>query len=100
MKFTDLAIPEAVMLGIRACGFTDCTPIQAMTLPLTLAGRDVAGQAQTGTGKTAAFLIAALSRVLTREVDASAEATAQPGTPRILIIAPTRELVVQIEPAR
>ncbi len=103
MKFSDLAIPEAVMLGIRACGFTDCTPIQALTLPLTLAGRDVAGQAQTGTGKTAAFLIAAMTRVLTGggatpvSASPSAHADSACGAPRILIIAPTRELVVQIE---
>lgn len=105
MKFTDLAIPEAVMLGIKACGFELCTPIQALTLPLTLAGHDVAGQAQTGTGKTAAFLIAAISRLLATKGD-SAPALGQQGRerempgcaePRILIIAPTRELVVQIE---
>ncbi|MBF0461970.1 MAG: DEAD/DEAH box helicase [Magnetococcales bacterium] len=96
MKFSDLAIPEAVLLGIQACGFTDCTPIQALTLPLTLAGRDVAGQAQTGTGKTAAFLVAALTRVLTSG-GPTAPAVAGCGSPRILIIAPTRELVVQIE---
>ncbi|MEO5354772.1 MAG: DEAD/DEAH box helicase [Magnetococcus sp. XQGC-1] len=104
MKFSDLAIPEAVARGIEACGFTDCTPIQALTLPMTLAGRDVAGQAQTGTGKTAAFLIAAMSRVLA--VDGQAAATPSSsrgqsaegcGAPRILVIAPTRELVVQIE---
>ncbi|WP_130472086.1 DEAD/DEAH box helicase [Candidatus Magnetaquicoccus inordinatus] len=96
MKFSELAIPEPVMLGIRACGFTECTPIQALTLPLTLAGRDVAGQAQTGTGKTAAFLIAALSRIVDQDSSTVLPSTT-PGTPRILIIAPTRELVVQIE---
>ncbi|MEO5363868.1 MAG: DEAD/DEAH box helicase [Magnetococcus sp. DMHC-8] len=104
MKFSELDIPEAVMLGIQACGFADCTPIQALTLPLTLAGRDVAGQAQTGTGKTAAFLIAAMSRVLAggggdrtpSPPPAPVQSTAC-AAPRILIIAPTRELVVQIE---
>ncbi|MBF0162788.1 MAG: DEAD/DEAH box helicase [Magnetococcales bacterium] len=96
MKFSDLAIPEAVMRGIQACGFTECTPIQALTLPLTLAGRDVAGQAQTGTGKTAAFLVAAMSRVLATQGAAPAPSPGC-GAPRILIIAPTRELVVQIE---
>ncbi|MBF0628844.1 MAG: DEAD/DEAH box helicase [Magnetococcales bacterium] len=96
MQFTDLAIPDAVMTGIHACGFTECTPIQALTLPLTLAGRDVAGQAQTGTGKTAAFLIAALARL----VGKAEESVVEPGgisRPRALIIAPTRELVFQIE---
>src|SRR5215472_13728748 len=78
------------MEGIRAAGFTHCTPIQEKVLPLSLAGRDVAGQAQTGTGKTAAFLITFFARMLrsTREVR-------RPG-PRGLVIAATRELVVQI----
>ncbi|MBF0589831.1 MAG: DEAD/DEAH box helicase, partial [Magnetococcales bacterium] len=96
MKFSELAIPEPVMAGIRACGFTDCTDIQEMTLPRTLQGGDVGGQAQTGTGKTAAFLIAVYSRLLMR---ARAPESIRPdqSTPRALIIAPTRELVVQIE---
>ncbi len=76
------------MRGIDAVGFTTCTPIQEKTLPEALAGADVAGQAQTGTGKTAAFLISTFTRLLRNEA---------PGTgPRALIIAPTRELVVQI----
>ena len=57
MKFNEFNLPETVLRGIKEAGFTDCTPIQAMSLPLALAGKDVAGQAQTGTGKTAAFLI-------------------------------------------
>jgi len=88
MKFHSLEIPEPVMRGIDAVGFDTCTPIQEKTLPLSLAGKDVAGQAQTGTGKTAAFLISTFSRLLRSEA---------PGKgPRALIIAPTRELVVQI----
>src|SRR5215831_16923214 len=83
-------LPEAVRVGIRAAGFTHCTPIQEKTLPLALAGRDVAGQAQTGTGKTAAFLITIFTRLLARE------RPGKPAAPRALIIAPTRELVVQI----
>ncbi len=76
------------MRGIEAVGFETCTPIQEKTLPLALAGRDVAGQAQTGTGKTAAFLISTFSRLLADE---------EPGKgPRALMIAPTRELAVQI----
>ncbi|MBF0212433.1 MAG: DEAD/DEAH box helicase [Magnetococcales bacterium] len=97
MRFSDLAIPDPVMAGIHDCGFLECTPIQALTLPLTLAGRDVAGQAQTGTGKTAAFLIAAFCRLaLSQEAN---RATSDDGVsrPRALIIAPTRELAVQIE---
>ncbi|MBF0342036.1 MAG: DEAD/DEAH box helicase [Magnetococcales bacterium] len=96
MRFSDLAIPDAVMAGIQACGFTECTPIQALTLPLSLAGRDVAGQAQTGTGKTAAFLIAAFSRLVGSGIAPRPEHD-PPSRPRALIIAPTRELVVQIE---
>ena len=83
-------LPEAVRVGIRAAGFTHCTPIQEQVLPLALAGRDVAGQAQTGTGKTAAFLITIFTRLL------ASERTGQPGAPRALVIAPTRELAVQI----
>ncbi|MBF0428226.1 MAG: DEAD/DEAH box helicase [Magnetococcales bacterium] len=100
MLFSELAIPEPVMVGIRACGFTECTPIQALTLPLSLAGRDVAGQAQTGTGKTAAFLIAAFSRLLQKPPQNGEEVkTVSSGSsqPRGLLIAPTRELAVQIE---
>lgn len=90
------------MLGVDACGFSTCTPIQELTLPHTLSGRDVAGQAQTGTGKTAAYLIAVLARAVNlaqNGVDKSSSSQARKGcsAPRILIIAPTRELVVQIE---
>ena len=55
VDFTSIALPDSVMRGIQAAGFTTCTPIQEEVLPITLRGRDVAGQAQTGTGKTAAF---------------------------------------------
>ena len=91
MKFTDLNLPEIVMRGISDTGFTECTPIQEKTLPLALSGKDVAGQAQTGTGKTAAFLIALFTRLLSHPRSASEN------QPRALILAPTRELVVQIE---
>jgi ATP-dependent RNA helicase RhlB len=91
MKFSDLTLPEAVQRGISAAGFTDCTPIQEKTLPIALSGRDVAGQAQTGTGKTAAFLITLFTRLLTQERRGDKR------QPRALILAPTRELVVQIE---
>ena len=56
--FESFSLAPPLMQGIRDAGFTYCTPIQAQTLPLALSGRDVAGQAQTGTGKTAAFLVA------------------------------------------
>jgi ATP-dependent RNA helicase RhlB len=80
------------MAGIRQAGFTQCTPIQAQTLPIALAGRDVAGQAQTGTGKTAAFLVALYQALLTRPTAANRS----PTSIRALIVAPTRELAVQI----
>lgn len=91
MRFEELDIPVKVMQGIRAAGFTECTPVQTLTLPKALQGRDIAAQAQTGTGKTAAFLIALFSRML---------AMRSPGrsrSPRALIIAPTRELAIQID---
>ncbi|HEY3851851.1 MAG TPA: DEAD/DEAH box helicase [Steroidobacteraceae bacterium] len=78
--------------GIAELGFTRCTPIQAQTLPLALEGQDVAGQAQTGTGKTAAFLIALFNRLLTDPGAANRPINA----PRAIVIAPTRELAVQI----
>ncbi len=59
MRFDELPIPGQVLRGIAETGFTTCTPIQEQTLPITLTGTDIAGQAQTGTGKTAAFLISA-----------------------------------------
>jgi ATP-dependent RNA helicase RhlB len=93
IEFTSLDLPEPVMQGIRDAGFTAATPIQEGALPLALKGKDVAGQSQTGTGKTAAFLIAAFTRCLRSPAPARTGATA----PRVLIIAPTRELVVQIE---
>lgn len=90
--FSDLGLPESVLMGVQDAGFTYCTPIQAATLPKALAGHDVAGQAQTGTGKTAAFLLAVFDRLL--RVPAQAERRAN--QPRALIIAPTRELAIQI----
>jgi ATP-dependent RNA helicase RhlB len=90
MQFEDLALPESLSQGIAAAGFITCTPIQELTLPLALSGKDVAGKGQTGTGKTAAFLIALFDRLLKTE-------PAAVKNPRALILAPTRELVVQIE---
>src|ERR1700704_6151992 len=92
VEFASLGLQPAVMAGIRQAGFTQCTPIQAQTLPIALAGRDVAGQAQTGTGKTAAFLVALYQALLTRP----ATANRSPTSIRALIVAPTRELAVQI----
>jgi ATP-dependent RNA helicase RhlB len=95
VEFESLPIPEPVLQGIRDAGFKECTPIQAKTLPISLSGKDVAGQAQTGTGKTAAFLISTFTRLLTH--DPMPQKGKQWVAPRALIIAPTRELALQIE---
>ncbi|MDH3560908.1 MAG: ATP-dependent RNA helicase RhlB [Gammaproteobacteria bacterium] len=92
ISFSDFDLPAELMQGIEETGFSKCTPIQAETLPIALQGRDVAGQAQTGTGKTAAFLIAVFKRLLIHPVDAQRK----PNQPRALIVAPTRELAIQI----
>jgi len=91
-EFSELGLAEPLLQGISQAGFRRCTPIQAKTLPLALAGRDVAGQAQTGTGKTAAFLLATLHRLLT----IPSPPDRQLNQPRALILAPTRELAIQI----
>lgn len=87
--FAEFDLPEPVQRGIRDAGFERCTLVQAEVLPLTLAGRDVAAQAQTGTGKTAAYLVTVFARLLTNP-------PLSPGEPRALIVGPTRELIVQI----
>jgi ATP-dependent RNA helicase RhlB len=90
--FDSLGLAPPVLQGIRDAGFKHCTPIQAQTLPIALSGRDVAGQAQTGTGKTAAFLVALYHTLLSHPAPASRG----PTSIRALIVAPTRELAVQI----
>jgi ATP-dependent RNA helicase RhlB len=92
ITFDSFDLHPTLLAGLETAGFTRCTPIQALTLPLALAGRDVAGQAQTGTGKTLAFLVAVMNRLLTRP----ALAERKPEDPRALILAPTRELAIQI----
>ena len=90
-RFHDLMLPESVMRGIHELGFEYCSPIQAESLPAALRGRDTIGQAQTGTGKTAAFLLTIFNRILNvvpEERFAS--------EPRALVVAPTRELALQI----
>ena len=126
IRFEEMGLEPALLKGVKEAGFEHCTPIQAQTLPLALAGRDVAGQARTGTGKTAAFLIAAMNRVLrgsssaqgagragaAEAADAEAAAGSAEGAPaehssrggesgpscrpRIYVVAPTRELAIQI----
>jgi ATP-dependent RNA helicase RhlB len=91
LEFSSLALPEKLLQGIADAGFTHCTPIQSETLPLALSGQDVAGQAQTGTGKTAAFLVALFVRLCNTEPTPT-----KLSEPRAMILAPTRELAVQI----
>ncbi len=90
ISFSSLSLDSGLQAAISKLGFDRCTPIQAQTLPLALEGHDLAGQAQTGTGKTAAFLLATMNRLLTEP------AKGPEGQPRAFILAPTRELAVQI----
>src|SRR5438445_11654719 len=94
MDCASLDLPAPVMQGIREAGFATATPIQEAALPLALRGKDVAGQSQTGTGKTAAFLIAGFTRLLRSPAPST---PAGRGAPRLLVIAPTPELVVPTE---
>ncbi len=91
LSFAELPLSDSLRQGISELGFTHCTPIQSQALPLALEGKDVAGQAQTGTGKTAAYLIA-----LFEHLGGNAPLKAREPGPRALIVAPTRELAVQI----
>ncbi len=87
-KFTDLGLPNTLLQALAAVGYESPSPIQAATIPPLLAGRDVLGQAQTGTGKTAAFALPILAQV-----------EPQPGKPQALVLAPTRELAIQVAEA-
>lgn len=91
VRFHDLNLPLELMHAIFDLGFRYCTPIQAESLPATLAGHDVIGQAQTGTGKSAAFLLTILNYLLKVKPDER-----YASEPRALVIAPTRELALQI----
>src|SRR5208282_5548424 len=88
MSFTALGLSENILEGVKAMGYVEPTPIQLRAIPLVLAGRDVIGSAQTGTGKTAAFALPILSKL----------GQHAPG-PRALILEPTRELAAQVETA-
>ena len=90
-RFSSLELDQRLLSSLDKLEFHFCTPIQAQTLPLLLSGKDVSGQAQTGTGKTLAFLLACAQRILHSD---KPETT--PGKPRVLIMAPTRELAIQI----
>jgi ATP-dependent RNA helicase RhlB len=89
--FHDLGLHPNLMRSIHALGWKQCTPIQGEILPGTLKGKDMAGRAQTGTGKTAAFLISIINHCLNKPLQKQ-----NAGCPRALIIAPTRELAMQI----
>jgi len=91
-KFADLPLEKSLISGLTSQGFEYCTPIQAMSLPITLKGKDIAGQAQTGTGKTLAFLPAVFHHLLTHEQPENR----RKNQPRAIILAPTRELAIQI----
>ena len=88
MPFSKLGLSDAMLEGIKAMGYIEPTPIQLRTIPPILAGRDVIGSAQTGTGKTAAFALPILTKL----------GEHQPN-PRVLILEPTRELAAQVETA-
>ena len=91
-RFHDFDLPPQLMRGIQDAGFEFCTPIQAASLPHTLNGHDIVGKAQTGTGKTAAFLI----NIITDLINHPIEDERFVGEARTLILAPTRELAIQI----
>ncbi len=93
LRYPDMDIPDEVKRALAEMHFEVTTPIQARLLPIALAGRDAAGKAQTGTGKTAAFLIGIFTHFLRKPI----EGERPNGTPRALILAPTRELALQIQ---
>ena len=90
--FRQLSLPEGLARAVADLGFAAATPVQKQTLPHALDGKDIIAQAQTGTGKTAAFLIS----IIAYELENPPMAARPPGTPFALIIAPTRELTLQI----
>ncbi len=91
-SFRELDLPEALLKATDELGFSSCTEIQGLTLPVIASGRDVAAQAQTGTGKTAAFLLGSFARLLSND-----GGDRRKDQPRMLVIAPTRELAMQIK---
>lgn len=90
MRFTALGLNEATLQGISDAHFTDCTPVQALVLPHSLAGKDVMVQSKTGSGKTAIYLLTIIEKYMKAYLSKTA-------TPAALVVAPTRELAVQIE---
>lgn len=94
IRFEDLQLDAALLAAVREAGFTEPTPIQAQAIPLVLAGRDVLGAAQTGTGKTAAFVLPILQNLMASQTDAPRGGGRRPI--RVLVLSPTRELASQI----
>src|SRR5271163_3069559 len=88
MSFSKLGLSDPMIEGVKAMGYVEPTPIQLRAIPLIMAGQDVIGSAQTGTGKTAAFALPILSQLGEHE-----------SKPRVLILEPTRELASQVETA-
>ena len=90
-SFRDLGLPDALLQATDELGFSHCTEIQGLSLPVITRGQDIAAQAQTGTGKTAAFLLGSFARLLAND-----PGERRKDQPRMLVIAPTRELAIQI----
>jgi len=99
--FKELNLDTSLQEALDKLGFKNCTPIQSLTLPRIIAGHDVAAQAQTGTGKTAAYLLGSFSKILAASsadnTDSSEASEKKRKNPRVLVIAPTRELAIQIK---
>jgi superfamily II DNA/RNA helicase len=95
MRFEELSLAPTILQALTACGYDKPTPIQAQTIPALLEGRDVIGSAQTGTGKTAAFVLPALQRIAAQPVAPVAKHKMS-SVPRVLVLAPTRELAQQV----
>jgi ATP-dependent RNA helicase DeaD len=93
IRFTDLGLPDALLRALSDVGYESPSPIQAATIPPLLEGRDMIGQAQTGTGKTAAFALPILARILSTPTDRKET------RPQALVLAPTRELAIQVAEA-
>lgn len=92
IRFKSFDLHPDLIKGLDESGFEYCTPIQAQSIPIALTGKDVAGEAQTGTGKTAAFMVACMHHLISKP----AHEKRQPNQPRALMLAPTRELAIQI----
>ena len=91
-RFTDFDLDPNLIKGLNDAGFEFCTPIQAQSIPIALTGKDIAGEAQTGTGKTAAFMVACMNHLITKTSHENRQKTQI----RTMILAPTRELAIQI----